>query len=90
MSDIWYISADLWHPEVEQGEKLREIVYKMDEAQEYAEPNLGNVLLWCRDACETLISKLEKEKADTKDIEFVKKEIEFIKQAEDRWRTVRK
>lgn len=80
MSDIWYISAELEHV----GEH-RVIVYKMDDAQEYANPNLGTILLWCRDPCERLLKELQKKKADTKDIEFVKNEILFLKETEDKW-----
>ena len=85
MSDIWYISAELEHVL-----ERRIILYKMDEAQEYARPSLGDILLWCRDPCERLLKDLETKKADAKDIEFVRKEIEFLKEIEERWRTLYK
>jgi len=81
MSDVWYISAELKHVM-----ERRIIIYKMDEAQS-ARPNLGDILLWCRDPCERLLKDLEMKKADAKDIEFVKKEIEFLKEVEKSWRT---
>lgn len=82
MSDIWYISAELEHVG-----KRRIILYKMEKAQEYASPNLGDILFWCREPCERLLEDLETKKVDAKDIEFVKKEIEFLKEIEEKWRT---
>lgn len=50
----------------------------MDGVSEYAYPGLGTVLFWCKTACEELLSDLEKRQADMKDVEFVKREIEFL------------
>ena len=82
ISDIWYISAEL-----EYVGETRIIIYEMDKAQEYARPNLGDILLWCRDPCERLLKDLETKKANAKDIEFVRKEIDFLKEIEEKWRT---
>jgi len=80
MSDIWYISARLDH---QLGHRL--VYYKMDEAQEYAEPPLGAILLWLVDPLKMLAKNLEKKKADTKDIQRVKKEIEFVEEMKKKW-----
>ena len=59
-------------------------------AQERARPKLGDILLWRRDPCERLLKDLKTKKADTKEIEFVKKEIEFLEEIEEKWRTQHK
>ena len=82
MSDLWYINAKLEHV----GDR-RIILYNMEKAQQYANPNLGDILCWCSEPCERLLEDLENKKANAKDIEFVKKEIAFLKQAEENWRT---
>ncbi|MEM2100231.1 MAG: YscO family type III secretion system apparatus protein [Thermoproteota archaeon] len=81
MGDIWYISTELEHVD-----KLRIILYKMDKAQEQARPNLGDILLWCRDSCKQLLKNLQEKKADAKDIEYVQKEITLLKEFEEKWR----
>ena len=85
MSDIWYINAGLEHV-IER----RIVIYEMDVAEKRARPNLGDILLWCRDPCERLLEDLKTKKANAKDIEFVKKEIEFLKETEKNWRTQHK
>jgi len=77
MSDLWYIIAKIEHV----GER-RIIIYEMDVAQERARPNFGDVCLWHRDACEQLLKRTR----DKKDKAFIEKEIEFLKEIEDRWR----
>jgi len=82
MSDIWYISARLDH---QLGHKR--VNYKMDDAQEYAEPPLGAILLWLIDPLKMLAKDLEKKKADAKDIQYVKWEIEFVEEMKKKWET---
>jgi len=82
MTDIWYISAELKHVA-----ERRIIIYKMDKAEKNARANLGDMLLWCRDPCEQLLKDLETKKANARDTEFVKKEIDFLKEIENKWRT---
>ena len=57
----------------------------MDGVSEYAYPSLGTVLFWCKTACEELLSDLEKKQADMKDVEFVKREIEFLERTHADW-----
>ncbi len=80
MSGLWHISAHLEHV----GE-ARRINYKVDKVSEYAYPTLGTVLFWCKTACEELLSDLEKKQADEKDVEYVKKEIEFLEGKQAEW-----
>jgi len=85
MSDIWYLTARLEH-----ANKHRCIGYTMDEAQEYAEPTLGSILLWLIDPLKLLLKDLEKKKANAEDIEYVKREIEFVEEIKKKWETERK
>lgn len=82
MSDIWNISARLDH---QLGHRI--VNYKMDDAQEYAEPSLGAILLWLVDPLKMLAKNLEKKKANAKDIQRVKKEIEFVEEMKKKWET---
>lgn len=81
MSDIWYIDAELEHVN-----DKRIVLYIMEEAQEYARPNLGDILLWCRDACEHLLKDLREKKADERDLQYVEREIQFLRKIEEAWR----
>jgi len=57
----------------------------VDGVSEYAYPSLGTVLFWCKVACEELLSDMEKKQADEKDVEFVKREIEFLEGTQADW-----
>ena len=80
MSGLWRISAHL-----ERAEEARRLNYKLDKVSEYAYPSLGTILFWCKTACEELLSDLEKEKADEKNVEHVKREIEFLDENQLDW-----
>jgi hypothetical protein len=80
VSGLWRISAHLEHA----GE-ARRINYRVDGVSEYAYPSLGTVLFWCKVACEELLSDMEKKQADEKDVELVKKEIEFLAGTQADW-----
>jgi hypothetical protein len=73
MSDLWHISAHLEHVE-----DARRIHYRVNKVSEYAYPTLGTILFWCKTACEELLSDLDKKQADEKDLEYVKREIDFL------------
>jgi hypothetical protein len=85
MSDLWRISAHLEHVE-----DVRRINYKVDKVSEYAYPTLGTILFWCKAACEELLADLEKKQADSKDLEYVKKEIKFLEGNQADWETKHK
>jgi hypothetical protein len=85
MSDLWRISAHLEHVE-----DARRINYRMDKVSEYAYPTLGTILFWCKAACEELLSDLEKKQAGEKDLEYVKREIEFLDGNQADWETKHK
>jgi hypothetical protein len=61
------------------------INYTVDGVSEYAYPSLGTMLFWCKAACEKLLSDLEKKQVDMKDVEFVKREIEFLEKTQADW-----
>jgi hypothetical protein len=85
LSNRWHVNA-----EIACVEDKRIIIYNMEEAQKYANPNLGDALCLLTEPCERLLESLEKQKADQKDIAYVKNEINFLKQIEAKWRTVHK
>ena len=80
MSGLWRITAHLEHV----GD-ARMIHYKVGKVSEYAYPTLGTVLFWCKTACEELLSDLERKQADEKDLDYVKKEIEFLDGNQEDW-----
>jgi hypothetical protein len=80
MSGLWRVSASLEHV----GD-ARRIHYKVDKVSEYAYPALGTILFWCKGACEELLSDLEKKQADKKDLEYIKREIEFLDEVQADW-----
>ena len=80
MSGLWRVSASLEHA----GE-VKMIHYRLDKVSEYAYPSLGTALFWCKTACEELLVELEKKQADEKDVEYVKREIEFLDASQASW-----
>jgi len=44
----------------------------------------------CREECRYLLEDLHGRKADKEDIEYVKRELELLKELEDRWSTEHK
>jgi len=80
MSGLWRVSAHLEHVE-----DVRRINYRVDKVSEYAYPTLGTIFFWCKAACEELLEDLEKKQTDEKDLEYVKKEIEFLKENQADW-----
>ena len=74
MANLWSIKAELKSDGV-----VRRVHYKMERVRECAYPSLDSIFLWCKDACETLLSELKEKEADQKDLEHVKKEIVFLK-----------
>ena len=80
MSGLWRISAHL-----ERAGETKRINYTVDGVSEYADPSLDTGLFWCKTACEELLSELEKKQADIKDVEFVKREIEFLERTQADW-----
>ena len=80
MSGLWHISAHLEHV----GETKR-INYKVGKVSEYAYPTFSTIFFWCKAACEELLSDLENKQADEKDLEYVKREIEFLNENQADW-----
>jgi hypothetical protein len=80
VSGLWHISAHLEHV----GD-VRRVNYRVDKLSEYAFPTLGTIFFWCKTACEELRADLEKKQADGKDLEYVKKEIEFLEGNQTEW-----
>lgn len=80
MSGLWHVTAQL-----EQVGGARMINYRVYRVSEYAYPSLGTVFFWCKAACEVLLSDLEKGHADEKDLEYVKREIEFLEANQADW-----
>jgi hypothetical protein len=61
------------------------IHYRVDRVSDYAYPSLGTVLFWCKAACEELLKELEKQQADEKDVEYVKRELAFFDASQAGW-----
>jgi len=81
MTNLWSIRAELKF-----DGHVRRVHYKINRVREYAYPSLDIIFLWCRDACEKLLSELEAKKADERDLEYVKNEIEFLKGYQADWK----
>jgi len=73
VTHLWSIRAELKF-----DGHMRRVHYKIDKVIEYAFPSLNIIFLWCKDACEKLLSDLKRKKADQKDLDCVTKEIEFL------------
>lgn len=82
MTAIWYVSAEL----KKVGDR-RIIIYKMDEAEKRARLNMKDVLLILEDSCRELVEQLKSKNADKKDIDFVQKERELLRETAERWKT---
>lgn len=82
MTNLWRIRA-----EIRFDGHVRRIHYKIDSVREYAYPSLDIILSWCKDACEKLFSELNEKKADEKDLECLKKEIELLNAYQADWKT---
>jgi hypothetical protein len=80
VTDLWSISAELKF-----DGHMRRVHYKIDRVREYAYPSLDIIFLWCKDACEKLLSDLKRKKADQKDLDCVTKEIEFLTKYQSNW-----
>ena len=85
MTNLWDVRAELKFD----GD-VRRIHYRIDRILEYAYPSLENILLWCKDACEKLLSELKEKKADPKDLTYVEKEIESLNEYQKDWITKHK
>jgi hypothetical protein len=81
MSNLWRIRAELKF-----DGNVRRVHYEIESVREYAYPSLEIIFLWCRDACEKLLSELKERKADARDMECVEKEIEFLKECQADWK----
>ena len=82
MTSLWSIRAELKF-----DGHIRRVHYQIDKVREYAYPSLDTILLWCKSACENLLSELKEKKADEEDIEYVEKEIEFLNWYQADWKT---
>jgi hypothetical protein len=80
VSGLWRVSAHLEHV----GD-ARRVNYRVDKVSEYAYPALGTIFFWCKTACDSLLADLEKKQADEKDLEYVRKEIEFLEGKQAEW-----
>ena len=80
MTNLWDIRAEL-----KSDGDMRRVHYKIDRLREYAYPSLGTIFLWCKDACEKLLSELKEQKADERDLEYVEKEIRFLNEYKVDW-----
>ena len=80
MTNLWDIRAEL-----KSDGDVRRIHYKIDRLREYAYPPLDTIFLWCKDACEKLLSELKEQKADERDLEYVEKEIRFLNEYKVDW-----
>ena len=80
MTNLWDIRAEL-----KSDGDMRRVHYKIDRLREYAYPSLDTLFLWCKDACENLLSELKEQKADERDLEYVEKEIRFLNEYKVDW-----
>ncbi len=85
MSNLWDIKAELKF-----DGHMRRIHYKIDRLREFAYPSLDIIFLWCKDACEKLLSELKEKKVDEGDLEYVEKEIDFLNDCQIDWITKHK
>ena len=85
MTNLWDIRAELKF-----DGHVRRIHYTMDRLREFAYPSLDTIFLWCKDACEKLLSELKDKKADERDLEYVEKEIQFLNEYQVDWITKHK
>jgi hypothetical protein len=67
-------------------EDKRIVIYDIRRTLKNSNPNLGDILFWLNMNCERLLKNLQRQNADTKDIEYLKNESDFLKQAETEWR----
>ena len=82
MTNLWDIKAELKFDGY-----VRRVHYKIDRPREYAYPSLDRIFLWCKDACEKLLSDLKDKQADEIDLEYLEKEIELLKEYQADWIT---
>jgi hypothetical protein len=84
MSDLWYVIASL----ARVGHR-RIVLYQLDDGEETfrARPNLLDISLYCKDACENLLKELQQKKGEgiDEDIEYVKGEIELLERLGAQW-----
>jgi len=87
MSEYWNITASL-----EKVWNRRIILYTMHEINvaKQASPNLGDILFYCQDECRLLFEDLQGRKADKKNLEYVRRELELLKEFGDKWKTEHK
>jgi hypothetical protein len=85
MSGLWRVTANL-----ERVGDVRMIHYRVSKVSDFAYPTFGTVLFWCKAACEKLLSDLQRKQAHEKDMEYVKREIEFLEGTQADWEAERK
>ena len=85
MSNLWNIEAELKF-----DGHVRRIHYKIGRVREYAYPSLDTIFLWCKVACEKLLSELKDKRADDRDLEYVEREIMFLNEYQVDWITKHK
>jgi len=66
------------------------IHYRVGKVSDFAYPTFDIVLFWCKAACDELLSDLQRKQADEKDLEYVKREIEFLEGTQADWESKRK